>query len=787
MDKKEEYKGFPNPFATPEEKASKEYGLNYAQAIWSHSQRNTVGNLTRKQRDIINRKYAEGLESIQKYKDRLDLNGDTSFLNLDFNPTTRIAMIVDNILGKLMNQDYKIQCDPIDPLSKTKEDEDRREMYTNMLLKPISDELQQKTGIPLVPTNKYIPESDDEAEMHFQMDYKQDASLSMEEALSVVFYNNNFKDIEKKVRRDLIVLKKGAVRRGYDENGAIVIEYIDPLDLIVPYSKHDDFRNITYVGILHKYTIGEIAQMTNEFDEETLWNIAKSQAGKNNNAPWAGNWATTYEGYYATNWGIAGRPYDDFNVTVMEFYFLTPEKVKYSKKETGKGNSFYFDKKDSNYKAPKESKYKREVIERDIQYLYGGFWIATTEWMYGYKKINNVERERSNGAYSPKAELPVSMIWPQIYDMENKSLVERMIPHEDQINLIKLKMQQFMIKAAPPGVAVDVTALDEVILGLGQGKMKPQDITRMWQQTGSYPFASQRSDGSLINGRPIEPLTNGISKDFGLLIQAYNHEIQMINDVIGFNSAVDASSPPVDALVGTQKLAAQASNNALRPLNESFIRIVEKLASRLTLMIQDSMEYDNKGFINSISRYAVNTIKYGKKISLNEFGIKVQFMPDEEERAEILQLIAIGLQNGTLKTSDAITIKQVLKSNVKLAAQYLILRERKNAEQKQKESALLQQQNAEVQSQSAQAASAADAQAQAAIMEAEKAKMKYEYELKNQFEEMQLQRELKKIEAQNIGKIQVQQVSNVGKEKVVEKQHESNLSQSVFDNITRKK
>ena len=106
-----------------------------------------------------------------------------------------------------------------------------------------------------MPTNKYIPESDDEAEMHFQMDYKQDASLSMEEALSVVFYNNNFKDIEKS-RKRFNCIKRGC-KKGFDENGAIVIEYIDPLDLIVPYSKHDDFRNITYVGILHKYTIGK--------------------------------------------------------------------------------------------------------------------------------------------------------------------------------------------------------------------------------------------------------------------------------------------------------------------------------------------------------------------------------------------------------------------------------------------------------------------------------------------------------------------------------------------------
>ncbi len=650
-----------------------------------------------------------------------------------------------------------------------------------MFLKPISDDLQQKTGIPLVPPNKYIPESDDEAEIHFQMDYKQDASVSMEEGLSVVFYNNNFKDIEKKVRRDLIVLKKGCVRRGYDENGAIIMEYIDPVDVITPYSKHDDFKNIPYIGLIHQYTIAQIAQMTNEFNEEQLWEIAKSMAGKNQNRNWNGNWSTSYEGYYSTNFGISGRPYDNFNVSVLEFYFLTTEKIKYSKKETGIGNSFHFDKKSQDYTAPKESKFKREIVEKNVQYTYGGYRIPGTNYMYNYKKSDNIERDRENGQYSPKAELPITMIWPQIYDMENKSLVERMIPHEDQINLIKGKMQQFLIKAAPPGVKVDLSGLDEAVKGFGKEQIKPQDLTRMWQQTGSFIYSSQRSDGSIINGVPIDVLPNGISRDFGLLINAYNHEIQMINDVIGFNSAVDASSPPVDALVGTQKLAAQASNNVLRPLNESFIRIVEKMSKRLTLMIQDCMEYDNKGFVNSISRYAINTIKYGKKIALNEFGIKVEFLPDDDEKADITQLIALGLEQQTLKTSDAITIKQILKSNVKLASQYLILREKKNAEQKQKESQDLQQQNGDVQTQSAQSAEAAKAQSGAAIIEAEKSKLAFEWQLKDQFEDKQLGRDLQRIYAQNSGKVQVQEVANVGKHVAIEKQHESELMNAAFE------
>jgi hypothetical protein len=361
------------------------------------------------------------------------------------------------------------------------------------------------------------------------------------------------------------------------------------------------------------------------------------------------------------------------------------------------------------------------------------------------------------------------MIYPNIYDMENKSLVERMIPHEDQINLIRLKSQQLMIKAKPPGVAIDLEGIEGAIKGMGDGSMKAIDITKMYEQTGNYVFRSRYENGEAINSRVITPLDNGMARDFERLIGAYNHELQMINDVIGYNSAVDASSPDTKALVGTQKLAASATNNSLRTLFDTFVKITEKTAERVSLMVQDSLEFNNEAFKMAIGRYAVETLEYGKKIALNEFDIRVEFLPDEEERQQIEQLIGLGLETQQIKTSDAIVIRSVLKKNVKFAAELLVLREKQNEAQKQQQSQQLQQQNTESQIQSSQAAQQGQAQLEQAQEQAKSQAMQLEYELKAKLSAQEHQQKLEEIMLMNKGKVDAAETA-----------HDSKLSHMAF-------
>lgn len=766
IDKK--YTLFPSEFSDGVTKATNKYGMDYAKAIWSAYLKNGQTLMERKQRDIINRKYGEGMESIEKYKDRLDLKGDTSFLNLDFNPTTRIASIVDKIVGRLMNVEYKIQCNAIDPASKTKEDDDRKEMYTNMLLKKASKQIEEQTGVPVVPKDQFIPEDDEEAELHFQINYKQDASIAMEEALDYVFYNNDMKDTRRRLLRDLVVLKKGLLHYYYDEEYNIKFSYEDPVDLIVPYSRYDDFRNIPYASLIKNFTIREIAMMTDEFSEEQLYDIAKSQVGKNNNPVWNSMWGMTYQGYYMSNPGMGYRPYDDFNISVLKFYFLTTNYEKYSEKQTGSGNTF-FQKRGTDYVAPKESKFQYKIYDKKIQYRYDGNWIIGTDHVFNYGMAENIERPKVNGGYSPKAELPFIILWPNIYDMENKSHVERLIPHEDQINLINLKKQTFLIKAAPPGIAIDTAGLDEVTAGMGNGGLDPIKITKMHNQVGSFVYSSRDAQGNVINSKVIQELPNGLSPSFGLLIEAYNHEIQLMNDVVG-----DINAPAPDSLVQTAKITIQNMNESLRELLDGSIRMIEKGSRRLSLMIQDSFEYGNEGFKMALGQYSEMALSYGDKIPLHEYGIKIELMPDDEERAQVMEDIQLGIQQGLLMSSDAVIIRSILKQNPKLAAQMLVLREKKNQQAKADQAQKDQQMNAQVQIQSAQAAKQGE-------MELEKMKTQNAALLLN----LEWDRKDKHEVLKHSNNMEHQDKKNEGAENVAEVSHEGKLGLAAFNNATK--
>lgn len=761
---------FPNPLATSETKLTYEYGLNYARAIWTNYNQNIAIYSEQKRRWIINRKYAEGMQSVDKYKDRMDI-GDTSWMNLDLTPVTVIPKFVDNIVGLLSNQTYKIQCEVLNSTSKTKEDTIRNKLYANMLLKPISDQISSTTGVPLVPPSEFVPADDEELNIYMQQNFKDSDALAMQLAIKYVLGESMFSDIEKQVLRDLVNLKIAAINRYYDKNKNICVEYVDPVDLIVPYSKYDDFRNIPWTGVMKKYTIQEISCMTDEFSEEDLFEIARLQAGNNSNQTWT--FGTSYEGYYSVTGGTSGRKYDNFYISVLDFEFIGVDEIKYEKKNNKYGGA-WFSKKDSTYETPKDAKYKREVLTKNIDNRYEGKWIVGSDkHLFNYKKANNVPREKVDGNYSGKTNLQTKVIAPNIYDMQNKSLTERMIPYADQLELINLKIQQLLIKMTPAGVYIDQDAIENVMRGLGGGAMTPKEVLQMYYQTGSMVGRSRREDGSIINGKPIEVLPGGVPPGFETLNSMWESEIGKIYAVIGYNPATDGSEASASALVGVQKLQIQSTNNSLRPLNDSYIKLVQMVAKDLGLMIQDKIEYGGgmEGFERAIGKESIEVIKSAKGLPLCEFGISVVYAPDEAERMQTNQDIQLALENKLINLVDAIEIRKTLKADVNLAIQVLIYKQKQRERREDEVVKNNSEANSQQQQQSAQVAGQVQEQV---IMTESKSKadlLKLEYDLKerNAFEEHK--RRMEELLLVNDGKLNMVKV-----------QHDSQILHAAFDN-----
>ena len=126
---------FPNQVVPNEEKQSLEYGLQVARAIENEWFRNNRGGdrFTSNFQEYHRRRlYARGEQSIQKYKDELSINGDLSYLNLDWKPVPVIPKFVDIVINGMSQRNYALKAFAQDPDSNRK-----RTLYAEGILRDI--------------------------------------------------------------------------------------------------------------------------------------------------------------------------------------------------------------------------------------------------------------------------------------------------------------------------------------------------------------------------------------------------------------------------------------------------------------------------------------------------------------------------------------------------------------------------------------------------------------------------------------------------------------------------
>ena len=193
-------------------------------------------------------------------------------------------------------------------------------------------------------------------------------------------------------------------------------------------------------------------------------------------------------------------------------------------------------------------------------------------------------------------------------------------------------------------------------------------------------------------------------------------------------------------------MALLASNNATRWLNQAFLSITKNLAKSVALRVQDLVNYSGsyKGYIQSIGDFSMKAIEVTKDVTLADYGIMIEPLPDEEEKALLEQNIQVSLQEGELRIEDAILIRGI--RNIKLANQMLILRRKKYMQEQQEMAAANAQSNAQQQQMSIQAKAQADAQMKQMETQAEIQKMQAEFEMKERFAQAEHKRRIYELE-----------------------------------------
>jgi hypothetical protein len=722
---------FPSQVVSDAEKASIEYGNQVAQAIeleWFDRGRSN-GNkyLTNWNNFHQLRLYARGEQSIQKYKDELSINGDLSYLNLDWKPVPILSKFVDIVVNGMSQKSYDIKAYSQDPNSVKKRTEYASKLYNDMTAKSYLDMLKTTLGVDLYesPDPSLVPEDKEELELHMQLSYKQSVEIAEEEALSTVFAQNKYDLTRRRINMDLTTIGIAAAKTSFNTAEGITVDYVDPAYMVYSYTEDPNFEDIYYVGEIKSITIPELKKEFPNISEKELERIQKMPGNRQ----------------YITGWGN----YDENTVQVLYFDYKTYHNQVFKIKQTDQGLMKAIEKPDT-FNPPENDNFER--VSRSIEVLYNGAKVLGTDTMLKWELAENMSRPYAD---TTKVAMNYAICAPRIYKGRIESIVSKCIGFADMIQLTHLKLQQVLSKMVPDGVYLDMDGLAEVDLGNGTN-YNPAEALNMYFQTGSIIGRSYTQDGEMNAGKvPIQQLTSSSGGNkINSLIQTYNYYLQMIRDVTGLNEARDGSTPDKSTLVGLQKLAANASNVATRHIKQSSLYITLKLAENVSLKIADALSFPltAESLKNSISTFNIKTLEQVVDLNLYDFGIFLELEPDEEEQAQLEQNIQAALAQGGIDLEDAIDLRQI--KNLKLANQMLkIKRKRKMAQDQANQQANIQAQAA-AQAETAEKTAMAEVQKQEAISGS-----------KVQYEQARTQMEIQKMEvASQLKQLEMQQQFN---------------------------
>ena len=726
---------FPSQVVGDFEKLSFDYGLKIAKAIeneWFHDERNH-GRYTANKNNFHNlRLYARGEQSIQKYKDELSINGDLSYLNLDWKPVPIIPKFVDIVVNGIADRMYDIRAYSQDPFGVTKRTEYMESILMDMRTKDLNDYVEKEFGIELWEHDpKRLPETEEELKLHMQLNYKQSVELAEEQALNVLFNGSNYELIKKRFYYDLTVLGIGATKTSFNTSEGVVIDYVDPADLVYSYTESPYFDDIYYVGEVKHIPINELVKQFPYLSHDELQEIVKNK-----------NYQTNYHGG-----SMHYKDIDNNKVQVLYFNYKTYMNEVYKLKETGSGASKII-LKDDNFNPPKDKEGNFAKLQRNVEVLYDGALILGTDKLLKWEMATNMMRPKSDFT---KVKMNYSIVAPRMYKGKIESLVQRITGFADMIQLTHLKLQQVMSRMVPDGVYLDADGLAEIDLGNGTN-YSPQEALNMFFQTGSVIGRSFTQDGDMNPGKvPIQEIQSGSgSQKLQSLITTYNYYLQMIRDTTGLNEARDGSTPDKDALVGVQKLAAANSNTATRHILQAGLFLTAEVAECLSLRISDILEYSPtaSAFVQSLGAHNVATLEEMSQLHLYDFGIFIELAPDEEQKMLLENNIQQALAQQSIDLEDAIDVREI--KNVKLANQVLKVRRKKKLERDQAMQERNIQLQAEANAKTQQVAAEAEVQKNAAITQnnAQLEQVKSQLEVQKMYQEAQVKKQLMELEFQ---------------------------------------
>ncbi len=708
--KKDFVGSFPNHAIDPRQKG-REWILQFVKAAWDDYNKNNFkfGYNDKYQIDVI-KSYAQGRQSVSKYKPLLGVAADSekSWLNIDWSILPIIPKFRRIAISMMMNNDYNIIATPIDPLAQDETTAEYSSMKTRILMREamrnIDPELMEA---PMLQAEQGDPGDMEELEMQAAYTMKHQMAIEAELGVELVLSQNNAEEGRRRIAEELFDVGYGGWREWIDENNMIRCRPVRPDALVVSSFRNADGSDKFYCGEIMELTIAELRKIAgDQFTEDDYKEIATKLKGQYGNPNSISDFVRINHSY----------GYDTHRLNVLDIEFYSTNDLVYEQRIDRRGNQV-FGRAGFEDRNKVKDKFKRTAVK----VVYKAKWIVGTNYMFDFGLCTDMKRSKSSLS---ETEMSFHIRAVDFYDMKAVGKMQNLLQIGDAIQLSWYKLQNALAQAIPGAWTIDLGALENIALGAGGEKMTPKDLLDMFWQRQIMVHRAQNMMGQATPNKPVEYQANnsfGEVKIYWDLIQSY---IETARQILGLNELTDGSTPAERTLTTVAKMAGQSTNNALGDIVYAERKLLEKLAASVVLRLQDVVQRGEvRGYVRSLGTNTVKFIELSEKLALHEFGIIIENRPDAEQRARLLQRLEQFAGTDLLEPEDIFMIENT--QNIKQAQQLIAHKVKKRKEDRQREAMQMQQQNGQIQQQSAQVAGQVQQQ-----------NLQIEYQLKGELEKL---------------------------------------------------
>jgi len=387
----------------------------------------------------------------------------------------------------------------------------------------------------------------------------------------------------------------------------------------------------------------------------------------------------------------------------MRYSVKSSREIVYKKYLDKKNNTKKVAKRDSEFEVPEGAEKSR--LSKVLDTWFEGNYIIGSEIVYGWKESENLIKDQMN-----KAMPPFVVQATNIYKNKLQSFQSNIIPHDNQMQYIHMKIQHLYAELKP-----DLIVINEDHLADLNSDTKGGSKTSTWEMALTTlnvkgVVVEKRIDMGEMgvkDGMGARPMASQQGSGLTALLNVWAHYYNLIRETTGVNPARDGTAS-ADSLVGVNQMMQLASNTATKHIVDAAVEFDRRVCEAISSRVKGIFEFDKTGDLKKLYQQAVGkenmeAIESLKNRHLHEFGFTIEMVPAKEALDELKQDLMIALQEGTIDVSEKYEILRIARSNIKRASQYMKFVRNRRIKEKQKENEANMKMQSDMNMQSAQA------------------------------------------------------------------------------------